>query len=53
MKIAISREEGNVFVAKDYSDINDTGEICHILAEIEIIKKELLDLFDDRRDWLK
>ena len=45
MKIQIYRAKDNIVTQKDYRDIKDTGEICHILAEIEIIKNELLDLF--------
>ena len=41
-KIQIARVEDTIAVAKDYRDIKSRGEISHVLAELEIIKQELL-----------
>ncbi|KKM66309.1 hypothetical protein LCGC14_1482450 [marine sediment metagenome] len=47
MKIAIAREGDNIITVKDYDDVLDTGEIAHFLAELEIIKFDLLQLYDE------
>lgn len=47
MRIAIAREGDNVITVKEYDDVLDTGEIAHFLAELEIIKFDLLQLFEE------
>lgn len=42
MKIQIARIEDTIAVSKDFRDIKSRGEISHILAELEILKQELL-----------
>lgn len=39
MEIGIKRIENNIVTIKDYQDIKDRGEVCHIIAEIVICKK--------------
>ena len=46
MKIAIYRNGMNIVTIKDYRDIDDKGEIGHILMEMELIKKELVGLWE-------
>jgi len=45
MRIGIVREGDNIATIKDYSYINDKGEISHFLSEIEVIKHELINLW--------
>jgi len=51
MNIVIARtedgKESNIYVAKNYTDIKDIGEVCHFLAELEIIKNDLLEIFEE------
>lgn len=48
MKIGLIRQEGNIIAIKDYSDIEEKGEISHMIAELELIK---LDLLKIREEW--
>ena len=34
-----------IAVSKDYRDIKGKGEIAQVLAELEIIKKDLVELY--------
>ncbi len=45
MRVVIAREGENIVTAKDYNNVIDRGEISHFLAEIEVIKFELLEMF--------
>lgn len=47
MRIGITREGENVITIKEYINIKDKGEIAHFIAELEIIKLELLELFEE------
>ncbi len=47
MKIAIARQGENIVAVKDFTDIKDKGEISHFLMELELIKLDLLELWDD------
>lgn len=53
MRIAIAteKEKGNIITVKEYEPIFSKGEVAHFLAEIEIIKQELLELWKDVADW--
>ena len=42
MKIQIARLNDMVVVSKDLRDIQSRGEISHVLAELELIKIDLL-----------
>jgi len=53
MKIAIAREDDNIIAIKDYSNIKDRGEIAHIICELELIKSDLLNLFEFFEDDFK
>ena len=46
MKLTIFRDGDNIVKLTDFSNPNDKGEICHFISEIELIKLELLDLFE-------
>lgn len=48
MKIVIGRiDDNNILTTKDYSDIKDKGEISHIICELESIKLDLLELWEE------
>ena len=48
MKIAIARKgEKDVITIKEYTDISGKGEIAHFLVELEIIKLDLLGLWEE------
>ena len=47
MRIAIQRSGDDIVAVHDYSDIKDSGEIAHILAELETIKQDLLELWQE------
>lgn len=47
MKIQIARIEDDIFTTRDYGDIIDKGEIAHILCELEIIKLDLLAMWEE------
>lgn len=47
MKIGIVRDGPNIKTVKDYSDIQGLSEIAQILIEVELIKHELLDLYEE------
>jgi len=42
MKIQIAKINDIIAVSKDFRDITSRGEISHVLAELEILKQELL-----------
>lgn len=46
MKIGIVRDGKNVKTVKDYSNIKDKGEVAHFLAELDIIKLDLLEIWE-------
>lgn len=49
MKIAIARSDDgkSIAVVKDFDDIQDRGEIAHIICELETIKIEMIELWDE------
>lgn len=47
MKILIARQGDNIATLKEYDDIMDRGEISHILIELELIKIELLAMWEE------
>lgn len=48
MKIAIvNNEQGEIVTIKEYEPIESRGEIAHFLAELESIKLDLLELWED------
>ncbi len=47
MKIMVCREGGNIITVKDYSDIESKGEIAQMITELELIKLDLLDLYEE------
>lgn len=47
MEILIKRHEGNIIKATDFTDIEGRGEIAHIICELELIKNQLLELWNE------
>lgn len=47
MRILLMRKDDNIIAIKDYSDIESKGEVSHIIAELELIKLDLLEIFDE------
>ena len=49
MKIIIKRsyDGDNIEVFKDFDDCKDAGEISHFITELELLKLELLDKWED------
>lgn len=52
MKIVIARDNSkrNIVTIKDYNDIDDRGELAHVLCELKIIEQELLEMWEDYTD---
>lgn len=55
MKIAIGyeKESGNIITIKEYTPIDSKGEVSHFLAELEIIKNDLLEIWEEinNNEW--
>ena len=47
MIIQIGRIDNNIICNKDYRDIKDKGEISHVLMELELIKDDLKELWEE------
>lgn len=47
MNITIQRVGENIIVAKDFSGELERGEIAHVLCELELLKLELLEIWED------
>lgn len=47
MKIALVRKDGNIIAIKDYSDIDSKGEVSHMITELELIKLDLLEIWEE------
>jgi hypothetical protein len=47
MKIVIERVDDAVAVMKDLKSIQGRGELSHVIAELEILKQELLLIWMD------
>lgn len=47
MKIGIRRKEGRIEVVKDYNDIQSISEISQTILELELIKLDLMDLYQE------
>ena len=52
MKIAITTdEEGeNIGIIKDYSNISEKGQVSHFLAELELIRMDLLEIWEEMNE---
>lgn len=51
MKIGIARTSGEyITTVKDYSDIKDKGEVAHIICELESIKSDLMEIWEEMED---
>jgi len=46
MKIAIYRHGNDIRTVTDYSDIDSKSEISHILAELKLIERDLIELWE-------
>lgn len=55
MRIAIGTDEKskNIVTVVDIDNPNSKGEVAHFLAELELIKQRLLNLWDEVADWLE
>ena len=47
MKLLIKREGNNIARYTDFSDIEDRGEIAHIICELKSIEQELQNLWEN------
>jgi len=47
MRIAIKREGANIVTARDFDDVEDRGEIAHFICELDVIRGELLKLWEE------
>ena len=53
MKIAIVRQPpldgkpGRILTVRDYGDIDGRGELAHLMAELESIKLDLMDMWEN------
>jgi len=47
MRIAIVRQGDNIVCVRELDDIKDSGEIAHMITELEITKQQLLDLWEE------
>ena len=47
MELSIQRINDNIMTTKTFDDAKDRGEIAHFIAELECLKKELIELFND------
>jgi len=45
MRFSIVKDDERIVTFKQFDDYEDSGEIAHFLAELEIAKKELLELW--------
>ena len=52
MKIVIATDEKhkNIATIKDYTKYTK-GEVAHFLAELELIKLDLLEIWEEVADW--
>ncbi len=50
MNIAIYRKGKEILAIKDYEDINDKGEVAHMIAELGSIILDLQDIWDQLND---
>lgn len=53
MRIAIATDDVNKNIAtiKEYEPIYSKGEVAHFIAELETIKLDLLEIWEDVADW--
>lgn len=51
MKLIITNNEKEIAVVKDFTDLIDNqGLKAQIIAELELLKKELLQSYDDEKE---
>lgn len=50
MKIQIFRDGADISVKKDFSDVEERGEITQFIIELELLKLELLKLYKEFDD---
>lgn len=53
MRIAIATDPKTKAIAtiKEYEPVYTKGEVAHFLAELEIIKLDLLEIWEKVADW--
>jgi len=47
MMIQIYRDGDNILTEYNLVDIKDSGEVAHFITELEILKAELLDIWQE------
>lgn len=49
MKVLIQMLEDrkNIYTERDFRDINDRGEVAHFICELESIKSDLLEIWEN------
>lgn len=47
MECSITKLGDNIMVTKTFDNYEDRGEIAHFIVELELLKKELLKIFND------
>ncbi|MCK5293896.1 MAG: hypothetical protein KAJ49_04540 [Arcobacteraceae bacterium] len=49
MRIAIATDEANknIVTVKEYEPVGSKGEVAHFIAELELIKLDLLDIWEE------
>ncbi len=47
MKILLERNGEDIIVYKDYSDIDSKSEVSHMITELELIKLDLLEVWEE------
>lgn len=50
MKVCIEMQGKNVVTFKDLENVSDRGEIAHFICELEAIRHELLNIWEDYDD---
>lgn len=46
----VKTSEDRIATIKDYSNIGGKGEVAHFIAEVEIIKLDLLDIWENMQE---
>jgi len=50
MNIGISKQGESIVTVKDYSNVDSRGEIAHVIAELESIKLDLVELWETYKE---
>ena len=50
MKLGIKREGDEILTVTDFKNPKDRGEISHFIVQLELLKNELIVMFDEYGD---